>query len=463
MRSMPPTPPDTDTDELTTDVQAPSRPRLLLRLAGAPIIPMGTLSGVGLPEGVAWANWFAFYNALSWSVVLGAPLYLFAKYLGAGDGLLGLVAALPPLLAVLHIPGNHLIPKLGYRRMVLWGWMSRTVAIAFIAIIPLAISQRGIGLTVLILLLIIFSGCRGLAGGAWMPWLSTIVPTDVRGKFFLRDQLFGQTGNVLALLLVTAIFKLIQGQAAFSIAFALATAGGVSSVLCLTAVPDATDLDLHAQAGSRIPFAEMLAAKPFRLLCIFNIVYMLVMGSLVVFTVAYLRDVAKLPPSEIIGLTAFSTLGGAASLFWCGQVVNRIGARPILTASLMVSIAVFLCWFLVAAELIPPRLPVLGFIYLISGIASINFAAANNHMQSVSVPQIGRNHHFALLLVLLNLAAGVSPLAWGLVLEAIGNNRIHLFDLDITRYAVLFISCAGLLVLVLTMLRRLDIHRPETK
>ena len=296
-----------------------------------------------------------------------------------------------------------------------------------------------------------------------MPWLSTLVPTDVRGKFFLRDQLFGQTGNVLALILVTAIFNFIHGPIAFSIAFTIATLGGVVSVLCMTAVPDVTNIDLHAQAGTRISFVEMLAAGQFRLLCIFNVAYMLVMGSLVVFTVAYLRDVARLPSADIIGLTAFSTLGGVASLFWCGKVLDRVGSRPILTASLMALVLVFLSWFLLAAGLIPPLLPVLGLIYLVSGIAGINFSAANNRLQSLQVPELGRNHHFALLLVLLNVAAGTSPIIWGLVLEAIGNRRLTMLGLTLNRYAILFGVCALMLIPVIALLRRLDDHRTEVK
>lgn len=463
MGSIPPTPPDADKDELDTNTQASGRPTLRLRLAGAPIIPLSTLSGVGLPIGVAWANWFAFFNALSWGVVLGAPLFLFAKQLGAGDGLLGLIAALPPLLAVLHIPGNHLIPKLGYRRMMLWGWGSRTMAIALIALIPMLIPRREVALFLLVLLLATFSACRGLAGGAWMPWLATLVPTDVRGKFFLRDQLFGQTGNVLALILVTVIFNVIRGPLAFSITFAIATLGGLVSVLCMTAVPDVTNIDLHAQAGSRMSFMEMLAVRQFRLLCTFSVASMLVMGALVVFTVAYLHDVAKLPSADIIGLTTFSTFGGVASLFWCGKVLDKVGSRPILTASLMALVLVFVFWFLLAAGVIPPLLPVLGLIYLVSGIAGINFSAANNRLQSLQVPELGRNHYFALLLVLLNVAAGVSPLIWGLVLEAIGNRQVYISALDFNRYAILFGTCALMLIPVIALLQRLNDHRTEVK
>ena len=87
---------------------------LLLRLAGAPLVPFSTLSAVGLPPGTAWAGWFALLNALTWPIMLGSPLFLYAKSLGAGDLTLGVLAALPPLLAILHIPGAHLMPRMGY-------------------------------------------------------------------------------------------------------------------------------------------------------------------------------------------------------------------------------------------------------------------------------------------------------------------------------------------------------------
>ncbi|MGC8561372.1 MAG: MFS transporter [Phycisphaerae bacterium] len=457
------TPAEIKSDEMETGKTRENRPALLMRLAGAPIIPMSTLSSVGFPVGVTWANWFAFFNAISWSVVLGAPLYLFAKHIGAGDELLGIIAALPPLLVVLHIPGNYLIPRLGYRRMVIFGWGARTAAVVFIALIPVAVTQHGFALALLVLLLIVFSLCRGLAGGAWMPWLSTLVPTDIRGKFFLRDQLFGQTGNVLTLILTAAIFTFLHGRIAFSVAFALAALGGMVSVICLLPVPDVTDADLHTEAGSRIALFKMLSADEFRRLCIFNVAYMLVMGSLTVFTVAYLHDIAGLPSAEIIGLTAFSTLGGVASLFWCGKVLDRIGSRPILAASLLALILVFFCWFLIAAGAISPQLPILGAVYLLSGMAGINFSAANNRLQSLKVPKLGRNHHFAVLLVLLNIAAGVSPMFWGLVLETIGRYHHRAVGLNWNRYTFLFGTCALMLIPVLIMLRSLDDHRPEIR
>jgi hypothetical protein len=56
------------------------------------------------PKGVGNVNWFGFFNALSFSIFLGAPVTLYAKSLGADATLLGLFASLTPLLTVFQIP-----------------------------------------------------------------------------------------------------------------------------------------------------------------------------------------------------------------------------------------------------------------------------------------------------------------------------------------------------------------------
>ncbi len=444
-----------DTDENGT-ARPTSQPRILPRLAGAPLIPLSTLSGVGLPVGTAWANWFAFFNALSWPVVLGAPLFLYAKDLGAGDAVLGLLAALPPLMAVLHIPGNHLIPRLGYRGMMIFGWGSRTLAVVAMALIPWILRGQSAALVALIICLFAFSTFRGLAGGAWMPWVASLIPPDIRGRFFLRDQLYAQTGNLLALFLVALIFFSSPGGWQFSLAFLIAAAGGTASVLCLLPLPDISSPEHHTEANSRKSFVQMLSERKFRQLCIFNIAFMLVMGGLAVFTVAYLRGIAKLPQSEIIIYSALAIVGGIISLFWCGTVLDHIGSRPIINWSLLGLILVFLAWWALASGIIPASWPFLSAIYLLSGVAGLNFSAANNRLQSLNIPKLGRNHHFAFLLVLLNVAAAISPIIWGLILECVGSRTWQTAGIHWNRYSLFFGSCAVLMIPVFFLSRALD-------
>jgi MFS family permease len=429
---------------------------MLLRLAGAPLVPFSTLSVVGLPAGTAWANWFALLNAFSWPIMLGTPLFLYAKSIGAGDFALGVLAALPPLLAILHIPGAHLMPRTGYRRMMILGWGSRTVLIFVLALTTLMFHNNLWRLAGVFFCITVFSMLRGLSGGAWMPWMTELIPPDVRGKFFLRDQLYGQSGNLLAII-ASALFLLGHPRAAqFSLPFLFAGAGGVASVLCLMRVPDISAPEHHVQAGEKTRIIQMLQHKHFRQLCIFNIFYMLVLGGLTVFAVAFLRSGAKFSESTIVLLSGMYALGGVLSLFWCGAVIDRIGSKPIMMLSLAAFVLVFIGWWAVAGKIMPASPVIVGLLYLLMGVAGMNFAAANNRLQSLNIPKSGRNHYFAVFLVAMNVAAAISPLVWGIILEIIGSGKIAMGPLQWNRYSIYFACGAALSIPLLIICRGLE-------
>lgn len=125
-----------------------------------------------LPPGATEANWFGLFNAISWQITLGSPTILYAKSLGASATILGLIASLTPLLVILQLPAAHLLPKYGYRKFIMAGWGSRTVCIFGLVVVPqlvwLAPSTR---LLLVLLLLFGFNVLRGMAAGAWMPWI----------------------------------------------------------------------------------------------------------------------------------------------------------------------------------------------------------------------------------------------------------------------------------------------------
>ncbi len=452
---------------------------LWLRLAGAPLAPFSTLSAVGLPPGTKWANWFALANALSWSIALGAPLILYARSLGAGDALLGVLAAIPPLLVVLHVPGAHLLPRLGYRRMMIFGWGARSLVLLGVVATALFCHSPAARLFGLFLCIMIFSTVRGLAGGAWMPWVSELIPEDVRGKFFLRDQLFGQSGNFAAILIAGAVLLGHPQPWQFAILFLLAATGGAVSVWCLTFVPDiaapphtaapphiaaqqtpARNATARAaihdrptgQPAERVSLPRMMRNKTFRRMCVFNVLYMLVLGALNVFTITYLRGVAGFSESAIVLCSGMAVFGGVLSLFWCGRVLDRAGSKPVMALSLLVFVLIFMAWWGLAGRALAPHPLTIGLLYTLMGMAGLNFAAANNRLQSLVIPRAGRNHYFAIFLVAVNGAAGLSPLTWGFILGGIGAYHTVTGAIQWNRYSIYFgcgtVMAAGLLLML---------------
>ena len=91
----------------------------------------------GYPAGALNVNGFSFFNAVSFQIVLGAPVILFAKSLGASSLVLGTIAALTPLLTILQLVAARFLHRTGYKRFVMAGWGARTVFTLCIAVLPL--------------------------------------------------------------------------------------------------------------------------------------------------------------------------------------------------------------------------------------------------------------------------------------------------------------------------------------
>ena len=56
------------------------------------------------PVGLKNAYLFATFNALSFQIVLGSPMILYAKGLGASATVLGIIAGMMPMLVIFQIP-----------------------------------------------------------------------------------------------------------------------------------------------------------------------------------------------------------------------------------------------------------------------------------------------------------------------------------------------------------------------
>src|SRR5512137_775118 len=89
------------------------------------------------PPGLHPAWRFALFNGLSFQIVLGSPMILYAKTLGASATVLGIIAGMMPLLVIFQIPAAGYINRIGFRRFVLSGWSTRVVFIFGMALVPL--------------------------------------------------------------------------------------------------------------------------------------------------------------------------------------------------------------------------------------------------------------------------------------------------------------------------------------
>src|ERR1044071_4418377 len=93
-----------------------------------------------------------------------------------------------PLPVIFQIPAASHINRIGYRRFVLAGWSTRVLFIFAMALVPLAgFLNQSNRLALLLALLFCFNLSRGISSCAWLPWITLLVPAEMRGRYLARD------------------------------------------------------------------------------------------------------------------------------------------------------------------------------------------------------------------------------------------------------------------------------------
>ena len=412
------------------------------------------------PRGSFNAHWFSLFNALSFQIILGAPIIVYAKSIGASSTVLGIIASFTPLMTVFQLPAAQFLGRYGYKQFLLMGWSLRTVFIFLMMMVPvMAFLDNSSKMVVILASLFVFNLLRGISSAAWMPWIATLIPEEIRGRFLSVDQIFMHVGSLLALL---ASAFVMTGQVApweYTFVFFLSALGATTSLLFIRKIPEVEASETVRKSSQPVPWKQIISYPPFRELLIFNIIFMAVIGSLGVFTIEYLREFPKFGVSLVLYLTGLSFIGALGSLPFVGRLVDEAGSKPVMTGALSLFCLVILGWFLVAAGILPCTVWVIGALNFFSGVAGANFNLANVRIIMSTMPEMGRNHFFALFTVITSLGLGTAPVLWGISLDVIGTYEAVTGAFHWRRHSIYFLALFFLNIVALTFIHRLHESR----
>jgi MFS family permease len=395
----------------------------------------------------AYAHQFSLYNQLNFQIILGTPLILYAKSLGASSTTIGIVAALAPLLTVLQLPTAYFIPRVGYKRFVLLGWFSRTLTVFSLALLPLLTGfDNATKISLMLMALFIFNVLRGISTGAWLPWLTSLIPEERRGNFLRKDQTYVQIGGLLAMVLSTVVLWNNAKAWHFALLFFLSACAATLSLFFIRLVPEVEVGEQVRTSSQPVPWGAMLKYPPFTRLLIFTVVYNWVIGGLAAFIVGFLQHIGGFSDGMILACNVFAFVGAAISVQLVSGLMNRTGTKPILRISLVCYFWAVICWLLISSELLTTTPLMVVLIYLILGVAGGLFGIANTRIAMDTMPLMGRNHFFALFTVFTSISLGLAPICWGIFLDCVGHTQFQLGLFHVNRYSLYFLMLTGLVV-----------------
>jgi MFS family permease len=411
--------------------------------------PFG-LFPVPYSRGIFCFHHFNFWNAICFQIILGAPTVLLAKDLGANSTILGVIAAFTPLLTTLQLPAARYLARHSYRSFALAGWGLRGIFIATSAFVPLLVFlSREVRLGILLGSLLFFNILRGASSAAFLPWITGVVPGEMRGRFISVDHFFINLGSLATMLVSALLMSGHPGPIKYSLVLWLSVAGSVISLLYLRLIPDARHSGEAGPPSEPVSLRRMLSLAPFRNTILFSLLFATVGGGLGVFPVEYLRVQAHFSPSLIYALSAGTFLAPLLVLQWLGRQVDLRGSIPMIRITAGSFAAVLFLWFAMSAGIIPADWRIVLFLNLTGGMAMAGFNMANLHLGMSVVPSLGKNHYFALTTVITSLGNGIVPILWGRILDSLGHLDAAVGPFHFRRHSVYFL---GICLLALTAL-----------
>lgn len=410
------------------------------------------------PAGLNNAYFFAAFNALSFQIVLGGPMILYAKSLDASATVLGLIAGMMPLLVIFQIPAASHINRVGYRRFVLAGWSIRVSFIFMMALVPLTglFLDAQTRLVLLLALLFCFNLSRGISSCAWLPWITQLVPADLRGRYLTRD---AATLNVASFVTLAICGLALTGETKpwhFGALFGFSAVMGAISLTFLKRIPDVPTTQEIVRATTTVPWFAMMSHQPFKKLLYTTIAWSLAYGGITAFTVSFLKSHTGMAEGTILLVGSVAFLGGVSSLWLLGSRFDRVGSKPVLGAACTGWLLVLAGWVLVAGGAYPTTLGFVLVLQFFMGLLAALVGMANNRLAMAIVPAMGRNHFFAIYSVVGNVTLGLAPIAWGLVIDAVGERSPMWLGVEWNRYTVFFAGVALTVALTLVVSRRLE-------
>jgi len=390
-------------------------------------------------------------------------MMLYFKKLGASATVLGVVAALGALMNIFQIPAARFVERIGYRTFVLRGWISRSFMIGGVALVvslPLPVDESTRQILVLFLLFL-FNIARGISLSGYLPWISAIVPESVRGRFLSMDQAASQSALLLTVALSAVYLQWTERASAFGALFAASLLLAGMSLIYLKRIPDAPVSPPAKEGGEEVPWRAMLQHGPFLKLVIFHSMMMLALSGGGLIFIPFARDQLGCSDSKFMILHLIWGSIFVLTSLATGKMLDRVGSRPVLGLSALIFGIHWLGWGAVAAHLLPFQWGIIFFQQATAGVGLALYNSAHMRLLMGTVPAMGRSHFFALFSVAASLVAGLAPLGWGLLTDAMRSVKFGT-GVEVNRFVILYVTMTLILIPAMVALRRIEEARAST-
>jgi len=316
---------------------------------------MAQLSPYRLSKARETYNYFNVFNAISWNLLVGIIITLFALRLGANSTYIGLMGATFYLSLFLLPLGKMLAKRFSIIGIFSFTWTARSICMLLAAAAPFFdyAGYRKTALLLIMLGVLLFHLFRGVGMIGNNPVLSLLASGPDRGSYMTQIQIINSSIAMFGSFLIAMVLGMEPPIFIFSILLGAGVIAGIISGTAIKKVPEPerskeghgmklreifnevfpkkikTDVKADAKASGENTLQNFL-------LILFLVV--LVSGVTRTFVVVYAREVFMHNDGLISLYAVFGGLGHLMAGLIVRFLVDRLGAKPLFLVSVILGL-----------------------------------------------------------------------------------------------------------------------------
>jgi predicted MFS family arabinose efflux permease/HEAT repeat protein len=276
-------------------------------------------------------NLFNVLNSLSWNLLVGSIVTLFALRLGASATYIGILSALLYMSFFFLPVGKFLAQRFRIISIFSFAWVIRALGMIPVVLAPLAVyyGYHDAALALTMLGVAIFHIIRGIGMIGNNPVLSYLSAGSDRGSYMTQIQIINSAAGMLSGFAIAIILGKDPPLFLYSIIMTAGIICGVTSGALIKKVPEPPSDEKEEQISLGEIFSDAFAQPSIRLFLTILLMVALASGVSRTFLVVYAREVFHHDDGMILLYSVFGGLGQLMAGMLIKFLVDRIGAKPI--------------------------------------------------------------------------------------------------------------------------------------
>ncbi len=378
----------------------------------------------------------------------GIFLTSFALFLNASSFHLGILTAIPSLLAGMGFFAAYIANIIGERKLLclFTALIGRGLFIVFV--IGLIFDIR-ISINTFFVIIFLFNLLLNFSGTLWLSWMSDLIPKELRGRYFgIRTTIISAVGMVVNYAGGMVLDFFTSNQAfiiIFSTAVFFSTLAGIT--LSFQPEPRFEKKVIHFKDV----FLKPMKDRNFVSLLKFVSFWYLFAGIAAPFYVVHMIRNLKMAYSTI---AIYGIIAGIASLvfqiFW-GKMIDRVGSKPILVINFVGTIFLPIIWLFARQDFILP-------IWIDAFFSGLFWCGINlslfNILLSLAEEKELKESYFAVFSTITGICGFLSSLLGGLIAQLLENFRFEFWGQTLVNFHILFIGASFFRFLSVFLLKR---------